>query len=61
MKILAPRDATVDIPQAVDAVTYVSHGSTAGTARPSVFAAVVWVGSVEPTNAVNGDIWIDTA
>jgi hypothetical protein len=40
---------------------YVSHGSTAGTARPSGFASVEWQGSVEPTNAINGDTWVDTS
>lgn len=43
------------------ATAYVNHGATAGTARPSGYAAVVWIGSVEPTNASNGDIWLDTA
>lgn len=39
----------------------VQHGATAGTARPTGFAFVEWVGSVEPTNAIDGDTWIDTA
>lgn len=39
----------------------VEHGATAGTARPSGFASIEWIGSVEPTNAVDGDTWIDTA
>ena len=39
----------------------VVHGATAGTARPTGFAQVIWVGSVEPTNAVNDDVWVDTA
>jgi hypothetical protein len=38
----------------------VSHGSTAGTARPTGIGAVYWIGSVEPTNAINGDQWYDT-
>lgn len=37
------------------------HGATAGTARPSGFNIVTWIGSVEPTNAINNDIWINTA
>jgi len=37
------------------------HGATAATARPSGFDVVTWIGSVEPTNATNNDIWIDTA
>lgn len=40
---------------------YVNHGSTAGTARPSGFASIEWTGSVEPTNAINGDTWVNTA
>ncbi len=39
---------------------HVAHGGTAGTARASGFTSVEWVGTVEPTNAVNGDTWIDT-
>lgn len=39
---------------------YVNHGSVAGTARPSGYASIEWVGSVEPTNALNGDTWVDT-
>ena len=39
---------------------HIAHGSTAATARPSGFTSVEWVGSVEPTNASNGDTWIDT-
>lgn len=39
----------------------VNHGATADTARPSGFAYIHWVGSVEPTNAINGDTWVDTS
>ncbi len=39
---------------------HIEHGGTAGTGRPSGFTSVEWVGTVEPTNAVNGDTWIDT-
>lgn len=39
----------------------VNHGATAGTARPSGYGSVEWIGSVEPTNAINGDTWIDTS
>ena len=38
----------------------VAHGATAGTARPVGAAAVYWVGSVAPTNAVAHDLWYDT-
>jgi hypothetical protein len=40
---------------------HIEHGATAGTSRPTGFTSVEWVGSVEPTNAVNGDTWIDTS
>jgi hypothetical protein len=39
----------------------VVHGSTASTARPSGYTAVTWIGSVEPTNATNDDVWVSTA
>lgn len=39
----------------------VNHGSTAGTARPAGATFVQWVGSVTPTNAVDGDEWHDTS
>lgn len=43
---------------------YIAHGATAGTARPTVNGTAVtvafWNGSVEPTNAVDGDFWWDT-
>lgn len=38
-------------------VVVVEHGATAGTARPSGATVVLWVGSVEPTNAIAGDQW----
>jgi hypothetical protein len=40
---------------------FVNHGATAGTARPTGFESVEWYGSVEPTNAVDGDTWFDTS
>ncbi len=38
----------------------INHGGTAGTARPSNFDSVEWLGTVEPSNAANDDTWIDT-
>lgn len=35
----------------------VNHGSNASTARPSYAAAVYWIGTVEPTNALDDDLW----
>lgn len=46
--------------QAGTSVAYVTHGATAGTARPSTSGPVEWTGSVTPTNAVAGDTWWDT-
>lgn len=37
----------------------VYHGSTAATARPTGYKYVTWIGSVEPSNAVEHDIWIE--
>lgn len=39
---------------------YVDHGATAATARPEGFIAVTWHGSVEPDNAEDGDLWVDS-
>lgn len=36
----------------------VYHGSNASQARPDVEYPVLWVGSVEPTNALDGDVWL---
>lgn len=40
------------------AMTVVNHGATASTARPAGAAAVYWIGTVEPTNATDNDLWI---
>lgn len=34
------------------------HGAEAGAARPTGFLRVVWIGSVEPTNALSTDIYL---
>jgi len=39
----------------------VTHGSTASYSRPAVSVAVIWIGSVEPTNAIDGDVWLNTS
>lgn len=39
-----------------DRLLFVNHGSNASTARPNA-SIVYWVGSVEPTNAINADLW----
>lgn len=35
-----------------------THGSDADTARPSSASQVLWIGSIEPNNAVTNDIWV---
>jgi len=39
----------------------VNHGSNSNTARPSVSGPVFWIGSAEPSNALDNDIWYDTS
>jgi hypothetical protein len=47
---------------AADAVvTAVNHGSNASTARPAGAVVVYWKGSVEPINAIDGDIYFPTS
>ena len=50
--------AAGDDARIVNSMRVVSHGTTANTARPAGAAAVYWIGTVEPTNAVNNDLWI---
>lgn len=59
-KILYTKDSGGDVKALSGGLGYVNHGSTAGTARPTGYDAVMWYGSVTPTNAIDGDIWIDT-
>jgi hypothetical protein len=42
-------------------VQRIVHGATAGTARPTGSTYVEWIGSVQPTNAISGDTWVNTA
>lgn len=48
-------------PAAASVAGVVLHGSTAETARPSGYAVVIWIGSVEPTNALDNDLYFPTA
>jgi hypothetical protein len=50
--------AAGDDARIVNSMRVVSHGTTADTARPAGAAAVYWIGTVEPTNAANNDLWI---
>lgn len=46
----------------INIILSVVHGATAGTARPTKTDGIVlWIGSVEPTNAENNDLWVDTS
>lgn len=38
----------------------VVHGATAATARPTGYAQVTWIGTVDPDNKATNDIWYDT-
>jgi hypothetical protein len=50
--------AAGDDARIVNSMRVVTHGTTANTARPAGAAAVYWIGTVEPTNAANNDLWI---
>lgn len=60
MRLLSPINEAKDIPTQDTVVVPVVHGATAGTTRPTGAAVVHWIGSVEPTNATNNDLWTDT-
>lgn len=53
--------AAITADRLANGVTAVVHGATAGTARPTGAACVIWIGSVSPTNATSADIYLDTA
>jgi hypothetical protein len=36
------------------------HGADANVARPTGYPSVTWIGTAEPANAANNDIWHDT-
>ena len=36
---------------------YANHGTNASMARTSGYAAILWVGTVQPNNWISGDIW----
>lgn len=37
----------------------VAHGANGAVARPEGATAVYWIGTVEPVNAQDGDLWTD--
>lgn len=60
IEVAQDSDLAAYTPTANDAV-FVSHGATAGTARPAGAGLVIWYGSVEPTNSAAHDIWLDSS
>lgn len=40
------------------AVGCVKHGASTTASRPSGYAMVLWVGTAEPANGLDGDIWV---
>jgi hypothetical protein len=49
------------IPISLSYNSTVTHSNIAYTPRPPVSVAVIWIGSVEPNNAIDGDVWLDTS
>lgn len=39
----------------------VNHGATSGTARPTWAGPITWIGTVDPSNKITGDIWMDVS
>lgn len=48
------------LPPPAPAMLTVIHGTNAGAVRPTA-DAVYWVGSVDPANATDNDLWMDTS
>ena len=42
-----------------DYIGAVVHASNPNIPRPADYMIVHWIGSVEPTNAIDNDLWID--
>jgi hypothetical protein len=42
-----------------DTMGVVAHGATAGTARPTGFPSVLWIGTVAPTNMTTSDLYLN--
>lgn len=60
MKVLSPVVVNEDVISRTEVLTtprYVDHGATASTPRPAGTRPVIWRGTVEPTNMINGDVW----
>lgn len=46
--------------ESTGATGVVVHGATAGTARPAGYGQMLWIGSVDPTNAAANDLLVRT-
>lgn len=57
----ADADKPISTAQRAGLLAVVNHGSSGSTARPSGATAVYWIGSVEPANAEDHDLWHDTS
>src|SRR5690625_1355910 len=57
----ADADKPTSTAQRSGLLAVVNHGTSAATARPPGATAVYWIGSVEPANAEDHDLWHDTA
>ena len=42
-------------------VVFMEHGAVAGAIRPVTAGQVIWVGSAQPTQWVDGDVWLNAA
>ena len=47
--------------ETANAMGSINHGEDADTERPTGYNSITWIGTVEPTNATNDDIWIDVS
>ncbi len=54
------KKVTVDSTRGTSMGTIV-HGADDTAARPTGYTVVTWYGTVEPTNAIDGDVWVDTS
>jgi len=46
---------------AENAMGVIVHDADGNVARVAGYSVITWIGSVEPNNAIDNDIWIDTA
>lgn len=55
-----PAEVTTSELDQTEGMGVIVHGSTAATERPNNYAQYTWIGTVEPDNMDDNDIWIDT-